>query len=142
MLHILELAREKRLAKVFWPSGIAVFGPGASKNGCPQQAPQNPTTVYGISKSAGEQWCRYYFEKHGVDTRSLRYPGLISHKTPPGGGTTDYAIDIFHQALAGKKYTCFLQKETRLPMMYMPIPIVLPLELFTPPLLPFTLLTP
>jgi nucleoside-diphosphate-sugar epimerase len=133
LLNILELAREKKLARVFWPSSIAVFGPGAPKKDCPQQAPQDPTTVYGISKSAGEQWCRYYFEKHGVDTRSLRYPGLISHKSPPGGGTTDYAVDIFHQALARQPYTCFLKEDTRLPMMYMPDAIRATLDIMQAP---------
>ena len=95
---------------------------------------QDPTTVYGISKSAGEQWCRYYYQKYGVDTRSLRYPGLISHRTPPGGGTTDYAVDIFHQAIAAKTYTCFLQPGTRLPMMYMPDAIRATLQLMQAPL--------
>jgi nucleoside-diphosphate-sugar epimerase len=141
LLNILELAREKRLVKVFWPSSIAVFGPGAPRRDCPQQALQDPATVYGISKSAGEQWCRYYFEKHGVDTRSLRYPGLISHHTQPGGGTTDYAVDIFHQALADGKFTCWLRPDTRLPMMYMPDAIRATLEIMQAPAANFSVRT-
>ncbi|HXB06972.1 MAG TPA: NAD-dependent epimerase/dehydratase family protein, partial [Puia sp.] len=120
LLNVLDLAREKKLARVFWPSSIAVFGPHPPKHGVPQDAPHDPATVYGISKTAGEHWCRYYYAKHGVDTRSLRYPGLISHRTAPGGGTTDYAVDIFHHAAAGKPYSCYLHADTRLPMMYMP----------------------
>lgn len=134
LLNVLGVAKEKRLARVFWPSSIAVFGPAAPKTDCPQNAMQDPTTVYGISKSAGEQWCRYYYQKYGVDTRSLRYPGLISHRTPPGGGTTDYAVDIFHQAVAAKGYTCFLQPDSRLPMMYMPDAIRATLRLMQAPL--------
>jgi nucleoside-diphosphate-sugar epimerase len=133
LLNLLGLAREKRLAKVFWPSSIAVFGPGAPKDNCPQEASHDPATVYGISKSAGEQWCRYYYRKYGVDTRSLRYPGLISHRTPPGGGTTDYAVDIFHKAAAGERYTCFLKSDTLLPMMYMPDAIRATFELMHAP---------
>src|SRR5450631_846338 len=95
LLNILHLAREKKLAKIFWPSSIAVFGPDAPKKNCPQEAVKSPATVYGISKTAGEQWCQYHWNKYGIDTRSLRFPGLISHRTPPGGGTTDYAVDIF-----------------------------------------------
>lgn len=133
LLNVLDLAREKKLARVFWPSSIAVFGPGAPRNDCPQDAPHDPATVYGISKSAGEQWCRYYYEKYGVDTRSLRYPGLISWRTPPGGGTTDYAVDIFHQAMAGERYTCFLQSSTLLPMMYMPDAVRATLQLMQAP---------
>jgi nucleoside-diphosphate-sugar epimerase len=134
LLNVLELAREKKLARVFWPSSIAVFGPRASRSGCPQNAPHEPATVYGISKTAGEHWCRYYLEKWGVDTRSLRYPGLISDRTPPGGGTTDYAVDIFHKAAAGKPYTCFLSADTRLPMMYMPDAIRGTIEVMQAPL--------
>jgi nucleoside-diphosphate-sugar epimerase len=133
LLNVLDVAREKKPIRVFWPSSIAVFGPGAPRSECPQDAPHDPATVYGISKSAGEHWCRYYFEKYGVDTRSLRFPGLISWRTPPGGGTTDYAVEIFHEAVAGKPYTCFLAADTRLPMMYMPDAIRATLELMQAP---------
>jgi nucleoside-diphosphate-sugar epimerase len=133
LLNILDLAREKKLAKVFWPSSIAVFGPDAPKENCPQLAAQRPGTVYGISKAAGEQWCQYYWTKYGIDTRSLRYPGLISHKTAPGGGTTDYAVDIFHQAVNQQQYTCFLKPDTRLPMMYMSDAIRATMELMEAP---------
>ncbi len=133
LLNVLEAAREKKPIRVFWPSSIAVFGPDAPRVDCPRDAAHDPTTVYGISKSAGEQWCRYYYEKYGVDTRSLRYPGLISWRTPPGGGTTDYAVEIFHQAATAKSYTCYLQCDTRLPMMYMPDAIRAALELMQAP---------
>jgi nucleoside-diphosphate-sugar epimerase len=133
LTNILELAREKRLTRVFWPSTIAVFGPDAPKNKCPQDARLAPATMYGISKAAGENLCQYYFEKYNVDVRSLRYPGLISYKTQPGGGTTDYAVDIFHQALAQGRYTCFLQSDTRLPMLYMPDAIRATLQLMHAP---------
>lgn len=119
LLNTLNIARESQLRKVFWPSSIAVFGPDAQKNKTPQGSPCNPTTVYGISKVAGEQWCAYYHRKFGVDVRSLRYPGLIGYKAMPGGGTTDYAVDIYHKALAGERFSCFLEKESALPMMYM-----------------------
>ena len=134
LLNVLEVAKEKKLARVFWPSSIAVFGPHPPNHGCPQDEPHDPTTVYGISKSAGEHWCRYYYEKHGVDTRSIRYPGLISHRTAPGGGTTDYAVDIFLRAAADQRYTCYLRPDTRLPMMYMPDAIRATLELMQAPL--------
>jgi nucleoside-diphosphate-sugar epimerase len=133
LLSILEIAKEFGLDKVFWPSSIAVFGPGSPKYNCPQQTRIEPNTVYGISKRAGEHWCQYYFEKFGVDVRSLRYPGLISYRTPPGGGTTDYAIDIFHQALDKGHYTCFLAEDNCLPMMYMPDAIRATLELMNAP---------
>ncbi len=133
LLSVLEIAREQQLDKVFWPSSIAVFGPGSPKYNCPQQTRIEPNTVYGISKRAGEYWCNYYFEKHGVDVRSLRYPGLISYSTPPGGGTTDYAVDIFHKALENGAYTCFLDEDTCLPMMYMPDAIRATLELMNTP---------
>ena len=119
LLNTLEVAREENIQRVFWPSSIAVFGPDAPKMDCPQNAWSTPATVYGISKLSGEQWCHYYFKRYGVDVRSIRYPGLISYKTLPGGGTTDYAIEIFHAAIRGESYTCFLRENTRLPMMYM-----------------------
>jgi nucleoside-diphosphate-sugar epimerase len=134
LLNILELAKDQRLAKIFWPSSIAVFGPGAPRKNCSQQTLPDPTTVYGISKVAGEHWCQYYSRKYNVDTRGLRYPGLISHKTAPGGGTTDYAVDIFHQALSTQHYTCFLEPDARLPMMYMPDAIRATLELMDAPM--------
>jgi nucleoside-diphosphate-sugar epimerase len=119
LLNVLEVAREFAIDKVFWPSSIAVFGPNSPKNGTPQQAFKDPNTVYGISKLAGEHWCEYYFNKYGVDVRSIRYPGLIGYKSLPGGGTTDYAVDIYHKAALSEKFTCFLNKDTFLPMMYM-----------------------
>ena len=119
LLNTLEVAREEDVQKVFWPSSIAVFGPDATKTDCPQNALSTPATVYGISKLSGEQWCHYYFKRYGVDVRSIRYPGLISYKTLPGGGTTDYAIEIFHAAIRGETYSCFLRSDQRLPMMYM-----------------------
>lgn len=119
LFNVLNLAKDKVIDKVFWPSSIAVFGPNTPKVNTPQDTIMQPSTVYGISKQAGENWCQYYFDKYGVDVRSIRYPGLIGYKSLPGGGTTDYAVDIFHQALANKKYTCFLDENMRLPMMYM-----------------------
>jgi nucleoside-diphosphate-sugar epimerase len=129
LLHVLEIAHEEKLKKIYWPSSIAVFGPTSPKQDCPQQTIIEPTTVYGISKYAGEFWCNYYFHRFGVDVRSLRYPGLISYKSAPGGGTTDYAIEIFHEALEHKKYECFLKEDTYLPMMYMPDAIRATIEL-------------
>jgi nucleoside-diphosphate-sugar epimerase len=119
LIGVLDIARNENL-KVFWPSSIAVFGPTTPKNNTPQITVTEPTTVYGISKLAGERWCEYYHTKFNVDVRSLRYPGLIGYKTPPGGGTTDYAVHIFHDALKQHSYECFLEKDTSLPMMYMP----------------------
>lgn len=133
LLNVLEIAKKEKLAKVFWPSSIAVFGPTSPKKNCPQQTIIEPITVYGISKYAGEFWCNYYFNRYGVDVRSIRYPGLISYKSAPGGGTTDYAVEIFHEALAEKKYECFLQEDTYLPMMYMPDAIKATIELMNAP---------
>lgn len=119
LLNVLEAAKEGWIKRLFWPSSIAVFGPSTPRNSVPQDAPLDPTTVYGISKQAGEFWCRYYHEKYGVDVRSVRYPGLIGHRSVPGGGTTDYAVDIYHYAAKDEPYTCFLKADQALPMMYM-----------------------
>ena len=129
LLNVLEIAREAKLHKVYWPSSIAVFGPSSPRQQCPQQTIIEPSTVYGISKHAGEAWCNYFFKRYGVDVRSLRYPGLISWKSAPGGGTTDYAVEIYHEALEEKKYECFLKEDTYLPMMYMPDAIRATIEL-------------
>lgn len=119
LFNVLELAKEGKINKIFWPSSIAVFGPTTPKTETPQRTVMEPSTVYGISKQTGERWCEYYSKRYGVDVRSIRYPGLISYKTMPGGGTTDYAVDIYHKALKHKKYICFLNAETTLPMMFM-----------------------
>ena len=131
LLNVLEIAKDKGI-KVFWPSSMAAFGPSAPQP-APQQCMMDPTSVYGISKVAGEAWCAWYHRHHGVDVRSLRFPGLISWKTSPGGGTTDYAVDIFHSAVAARPYTCFLSEDTRLPMMYMPDAIRAIMELMDAP---------
>jgi len=133
LLNVLEIAKEEKLTKVYWPSSIAVFGPTSPKQNCPQHTIIEPTTVYGISKYAGEFWCNYYHLKYGVDVRSLRYPGLISYKSAPGGGTTDYAVEIFHEALEENRYMCFLNEDTYLPMMYMPDAIRATIELMEAP---------
>ena len=133
LLNVLDIAREEKLHKVYWPSSIAVFGPTSPKQLCPQQTVIEPITVYGISKYAGEFWCNYYHQRYGVDVRSIRYPGLISYKSAPGGGTTDYAVEIYSEALAEKKYQCFLQEDTYLPMMYMPDAIRATMELMHAP---------
>lgn len=133
LLNVLDIAREEKLTKVYWPSSIAVFGPTSPKQNCPQQTVIEPITVYGISKYAGEFWCNYYYQRFGVDVRSLRYPGLISYKSAPGGGTTDYAIEIFNEAKEEKKYECFLSEDTYLPMMYMPDAIKATIDLMEAP---------
>lgn len=137
LLNILEIARERGAAgkplRVFWPSSIAAFGPNTPADATPQYTVMDPTTIYGISKLAGERLCEYYFTKYGVDVRSIRYPGIISYKSPPGGGTTDYAIAIFHAALRGERYDCFLGPETTLPMIYMPDAIRATIELMEAP---------
>lgn len=133
LLNVLDIAKEESLTKVYWPSSIAVFGPTSPKQDCPQHTIIEPITVYGISKYAGEFWCNYYYHKFGVDVRSLRYPGLISYKSAPGGGTTDYAIEIFHEAIQEGHYDCFLKPDTFLPMMYMPDAIRATIELMEAP---------
>ncbi|WP_425235494.1 NAD-dependent epimerase/dehydratase family protein [Ulvibacterium sp.] len=119
LFNVLNLAKDKKIKKIFWPSSIAVFGPNTPKTNTPQNTIMEPSTVYGISKQSGERWCDYYHHKFGVDVRSLRYPGLISWKTQPGGGTTDYAVEIYHKALTEGSYACFLNEDTKLPMMFM-----------------------
>jgi len=120
LYNILEITRKHGLARVFWPSSIAVFGPEAPRVNTPQDAVLIPRTMYGVTKVAGELLCNYYFLRFGLDVRSVRYPGVISSETPPGGGTTDYAVEIFYEAVKKKRYTCFVREDTVLPMMYMP----------------------
>ena len=129
LLNVLEAARRLNIDRVFWPSSIAAFGPNTPKIDTPQETYMDPNTVYGISKLAGERWCEYYNTHHGLDVRSIRYPGLISYKTEPGGGTTDFAVDIFHHAANGKKFTCYLSEGTNLPFMYIDDAVRATLEL-------------
>lgn len=133
LLNVLEAARVQGVEKIFWPSSIAVFGPDSPRSACVQQSALDPTTIYGISKTAGEYWIRWYQKTHGLDIRSIRYPGLISYSAKPGGGTTDYAVDIFHEALADGHYTCFLKETTILPMLYMPDAVRGTIELMEAP---------
>ncbi|NJB87030.1 nucleoside-diphosphate-sugar epimerase [Lewinella marina] len=133
LLNVLEVARTEGVDKVFYPSTIAVFGHNADLSCTPNHSVLNPTTVYGISKAAGENWAQYYFERYGLDVRSLRYPGIIGYQSAPGGGTTDYAVEVFHSAVAGEPYTCFLAAETTLPMIYMDDAIRATIELMEAP---------
>jgi len=133
LFNVLEVAKEQSIDKVFFPSSIAVFGTNTPKENTPQFTFLDPETVYGISKTAGENWCQYYFDKYNLDVRSLRYPGVISYQSMPGGGTTDYAVDIFHKAVQGQGFECFLSEDTRLPMIYMPDTVRSTLELMEAP---------
>jgi len=132
-LNVLEVSRQEGIDKVFYPSSIAVFGEGAELNNTPNDSVLDPLTSYGISKAAGENWAQYYFAKYGLDVRSIRYPGVIGHQSDPGGGTTDYAVEIFHAAVQGKPFNCFLQQEERLPMIFMDDAIRATLELMEAP---------
>ena len=133
LLNLLNIARKGKINKLFWPSSIAVFGNNSPKTLCPQHTITEPNTIYGISKLAGERWCQYFFENSHVDVRSIRYPGLIGHKSHPGGGTTDYAVHIFHQALKKQNYDCYLREDSSLPMMYMDDAIRATLEIMEAP---------
>jgi nucleoside-diphosphate-sugar epimerase len=134
LFNILELAKVDNAIKIYWPSSIGVFGPTTPKQNTPQETVTEPNTVYGISKLAGERWCAYYHEHYGVDVRSLRYPGLIGYKTLPGGGTTDYAVDIFYKAIQGEAYDCFLKRDTTLPMMYIEDAVKATMEIMEAPI--------
>lgn len=133
LFHVLNLAKAGKIKKIFWPSSIAVFGPTTPKENTPQYTIMEPSTVYGISKQSGERWCEYYHNIFGVDVRSIRYPGLISWSSPPGGGTTDYAVDIYHKALENQSYECFLSAETKMPMMYMDDAIAATIQIMQAP---------
>ena len=133
LFHVLDLGKEKHIKQIYWPSSIAVFGPTTPQENTPQYTVMEPSTIYGISKQAGERWCEWYFKKHGVDTRSIRYPGLIGWKSAPGGGTTDYAVHIFHEALKTGTYESFLSENTALPMMHMEDAIRATLEIMHAP---------
>lgn len=133
LLHVLNFAVKHKVNRVFWPSSIAAFGPTTPRDHTPQRPYMDPTTVYGISKLSGELWCQYFFNRYGLDVRSLRYPGIISWKTPPGGGTTDYAVEIFHEALKKNEYECFLHENTALPMMFVDDAIRATIELMEAP---------
>jgi len=133
LITVLECAKDGLVEKVFWPSSIAVFGPNAPKNRTPQDSFCDPTTIYGVSKVAGELWCNYYHEKYGVDVRSLRYPGLIGHRSMPGGGTTDYAVEAFYKAIEGVEFKCYLDKDEALPMMHMEDAVRSTIELMVAP---------
>lgn len=133
LFNVLDASIDLGVKQVYWPSSIAVFGPDTPRHNTPQLTVMNPNTVYGISKLAGEQWCEWYFRKHNLDVRSLRYPGLIGYKSLPGGGTTDYAVDIYHKAVADQPYECFLKADTYLPMMYMPDALQATLDLMHAP---------
>ncbi len=133
LFNVLDAAKEGMIKKVYWPSSIAVFGPSTPRVNTPQYTVMEPNTIYGISKQAGERYCEYYHQKYGVDVRSIRYPGLIGHKSAPGGGTTDYAVHIYHEALKTKSYECFLSEDTTLPMMYMPDALKATIQLMESP---------
>ncbi len=135
LINVLECCRQQGISRVFWPSSIAAFGPSTPSENTPQHSVMDPNTVYGISKLTGELWCNYYFNQFGLDVRSVRYPGLISYKAPPGGGTTDYAIEIYHSAINGEEFVCYLKQDTQLPMMYMPDAIKAAVQLMQAPAL-------